>query len=85
MSEQVMTWGLLSVELLAMGGLWVVGKRRWWGWLLVLVSSLAWAGYGLAQGTYAFVVMSGLWAAMHIRNMLLWRRLDAQESAAATF
>lgn len=80
MSEQVLTWSLLAIELVAMAGLWVVGRhRRWWGWALVLLSSLAWAGYGVLQGTYAFVVMSSLWGAMHVRNMVLWRRLDAVE------
>lgn len=79
MDEQVMTWLLLSVELVAMAGLWVIGRyRRWWGWALVLLSSAAWAAYGVAQGTYAFVVMSSLWGAMHIRNMLLWRRLEGE-------
>ncbi len=81
MTEQTWSWLLVGFELLAIGGMWLVGARKWWGWGMVLASSLPWMVYGLIFSKHGFIVMSSLYILTHSRNLVKWRRAHRAESS----
>ena len=81
MTEQTWSWLLVGFELLAIGGMWLVGARKWWGWGMVLASSLPWMVYGLIFSKHGFVVMSTLYILTHSRNLVKWRRAHHAQSS----
>ncbi len=68
-----MTWMLLAVSV---AGLWTIGNKRIYGWLISLASEVLWLAYGITSAQYAFVVMAVVFAAVHVRNWLKWRGDD---------
>lgn len=82
MSETTWTWLLLGFEFVAIGGLWLVGARRWWGWGLVLASSLPWLTYSLVFDKPGFTAMSLLYIVTHTRNLTRWRRQERRQPPA---
>lgn len=72
MSEEVWSWVLAGFEVGAVCGLWFVGQRHWWGWGIVLLSSIAWLVYAITFHVPGFIIMSLLWGATHSRNMVKW-------------
>ncbi|MFM8810967.1 MAG: hypothetical protein ACKOEK_02135 [Actinomycetota bacterium] len=82
MSEQTWSWLLVGFELLAIGGMWLVGARKWWGWGMVLASSLPWMVYGMIFSKHGFIVMSSLYILTHSRNLVKWRRQHTRETSS---
>jgi hypothetical protein len=82
MSEQTWSWLLVGFELLAIGGMWLVGARKWWGWGMVLASSLPWMVYGLIFSKHGFIVMSSMYILTHSRNLVKWRRQHTRDTAS---
>ena len=77
MNEAGWGWALLGAELaglLAMSQL--VGRRQlWWGWLIVfLCVSVPWLTYSLTTARWSFLILSILWAIVHLTNANKWRR-----------
>ena len=83
MSETTWTWMLLGFELFAIAGLWLVGARKWWGWAMVLASSLPWFTYSIVFNKPGFTAMSLLYIATHTSNLYRWRKQTAQPPATA--
>lgn len=81
MTEATWTWILVGFELVAIGGMWMVGARKWWGWGMVLSSSLPWMVYAIVFNKPGFVVMSSIYIVTHSNNLYRWRKkhkVDAQ-------
>lgn len=84
MSENTWTWMLVGFELIAISGLWLVGARKWWGWALVLASSLPWFAYSVVFDKPGFTAMSLIYITTHISNLYRWRRMDRAGQPPAT-
>lgn len=63
---------LAGFELGAVAGFFVVGYKIWWGWAIVLLSSIAWLVYSITFNKPGFIVMSIIWGVAHTRNMIKW-------------
>lgn len=68
------TWVLFAFELLGVSGMWVVGKKKWWGWAIVLLHSIPWFIYSIIYDKPGFIAMSLLWWTINFVNMMKWRR-----------
>jgi hypothetical protein len=75
MSEQVWTWLLFVFELVGITGMWVIGKKIWWGWAIVLVHSFPWFIYSVIYDKPGFIVMSLMWWSVNFLNMMKWKNL----------
>jgi len=73
-NEAAWTWILLGFEFVGITGMWLVGARKWWGWGMVLTSSIPWLVYAIVFHKPAFVAMSCIWIVTHSRNMVRWRK-----------
>lgn len=78
-SETSWTYLLFVMEIIGVFGMWHVGEKRWWGWLIVLLHSFPWAVYSVVFDKPGFILMTLLWWTMHFRNMVKWRSQSRTE------
>lgn len=55
-------------------GIYVVGKKNMWGWLVLCVNECIWIAYALATKQYGFIVMALSYAAVYIKSYIQWRK-----------
>lgn len=78
MSDAAWTWLLFVMEIVGVTGMFVVGKKIWWGWLIVLLHSIPWFIYSIGHDKPGFIAMSLMWWVTHFYNMVKWRRENNQ-------
>jgi hypothetical protein len=64
-----------ALSLVSLAGLWATGSKHRWGWIVGFISEFPWIVYGQASHQYGFIVMSAIFAVVHIRNWLKWGSL----------
>jgi hypothetical protein len=69
-----------SLTLTGIAGLWLI-PRHWWGWAFYLLNEVLWLCYGLSIHSTPVIVMSLIWGAMGVRNLLLARSLSHAEGS----
>ena len=75
-AETIWTWVLFAFEVIGISGMWIVGKKVWWGWAIVLSHSIPWFIYSLIYDKPGFIAMSFMWWIVNATNMLKWRKED---------
>jgi len=78
-SESFWTWVLFLFEIVGISGMWMVGRKVWWGWAIVLGHSIPWAIYSVSYERWGFVAMVGLWWSVNSVNMVRWKREAIRE------
>jgi len=73
-AETTWTWVLFAFEVVGVTGMWLVGRKLWWAWAIVLVHSVPWLAYSLIYAKPAFVAMSLCWWVVNFVNMRKWKR-----------
>ena len=73
---QYWSWILAAV---GVTGIYFVGRKTIWGWLVLLINECIWIAYALATDQYGFIFMATAYSIVYIRSYLLWRRDEAQE------
>jgi nicotinamide riboside transporter PnuC len=63
------SWALEGIGLL---GAFVVGRKRWWGWVILLVNTVLWGVYATESHQYGFMVASFFYAPLYARNLIKW-------------
>jgi hypothetical protein len=71
---QYWSW-LLAV--IGVGGIFLVGRKTIWGWLILCVNECIWIAYALATKQYGFIVMAVAYALVYVKSYMQWRRDDA--------
>jgi len=65
------SWLLAAV---GVTGIFLVGKKVVWAWLILLVNECIWIAYALSTKQYGFIVMATAYAAVYIRSYIHWKR-----------
>lgn len=55
-------------------GIYFVGKKTIWGWLVLLVNECIWIAYALSTKQYGFIVMATAYAAVYIKSFIQWQK-----------
>lgn len=76
-AEHLWTWVLFLFELIGVFGMYMVGRLKWWGWLIVLTHSVPWFIYSLFYGKPGFIAMSFMWWTVNFLNMRKWYKNQA--------
>jgi len=76
MSEVMWTWLLFLMELVGIGGNYLVGNKRWQGHLVLALHSFPWVVYSLLFEKPGFIAMWILWQSVYWRNLFKWRKED---------
>lgn len=67
------SWWSWALCIFGSAGLLVVGKKYWWGWLVLLANETLWIAYGWKTGQYGFIVAAIIYGAVYINNLTKWR------------
>jgi len=62
------------LEGVGLAGAFVIGRKHWWGWLILLCNTVIWAVYGIRSHQYGFAIASAFYAPVYARNLWKWRR-----------
>ena len=67
-----------SYVLAAVGvtGIFFVGRKTIWGWLILLTNECIWIAYALATKQYGFILMATAYSAVYIKSFIGWRKED---------
>jgi hypothetical protein len=71
---QYWSW-LLAV--IGVAGIFLVGRKTIWGWLVLCINECIWILYALATKQYGFIVMAVAYALVYVKSYMQWRRDDA--------
>lgn len=74
--EQLWSWLLAAV---GVTGIFFVGKKTIWGWLVLLTNECIWTAYALATKQYGFIAMAIAYASVYIKSYIAWKK-DAKIS-----
>ena len=83
MPQQIHGDNMWSWILAAIGvtGIFLVGRKTIWGWLILCVNECLWIAYALATKQYGFIAMALAYAAVYIKSYIHWRNDDAISEA----
>jgi hypothetical protein len=73
MTETDWTWILFAAEIYGLTGMYLVGKKLWYGWAIVLTHSIPWFIYSIIYNKPGFIAMSLMWWTMYTINMIKWK------------
>lgn len=66
-------WSWL-LAVVGVSGIYFVGKKTIWGWLVLLVNECLWIGYALITQQYGFIFMALAYATVYMKSYLEWRK-----------
>jgi hypothetical protein len=72
------SWVLAAI---GVTGIFLVGRKTIWGWLILCVNECLWIAYALATDQYGFIAMAIAYAAVYIKSYIHWRNDDAISEA----
>lgn len=72
-----MYWSYLLAAV-GVTGIFFVGRKTIWGWLILLVNECIWIAYALATKQYGFILMATAYSAVYIKSYIGWRKEDKQ-------
>lgn len=70
-----MTWSWILAAI-GVTGIFFVGRKTIWGWLVLLVNECIWIAYGLSTKQYGFIFMAVAYAAVYIKSFIHWNNED---------
>jgi len=68
---EIWSWVLAAI---GVSGIFFVGQRSIWGWLVLLANECLWIVYAVTTQQYGFIFAAIAYATVYIRSYLHWRR-----------
>jgi hypothetical protein len=66
-------WSWL-LAVVGVSGIYFVGKKTIWGWLVLIVSECLWVGYAISTKQYGFIFMAIAYATVYLKSYLAWKK-----------
>lgn len=66
------------LAVIGVAGIFFVGRKTIWGWLVLLFNEVLWITYALITDQYGFIFSAIAYAIVYIRSYILWR-LEAEK------
>lgn len=70
----MMEWWSWILATIGVSGIFFVGQKTIWGWLVLLANEVLWTVYAIATEQYGFIFSAVAYAAVYIRSYLHWKR-----------
>ena len=64
------------LSIIGVTGLWFVGRKRWWGWLIAFTNECLWIVYALTTEQYGFILGAVAYMIIHAHNTRKWLQDD---------
>ena len=68
---QYWSWILAT---LGVTGIYFVGRKTIWGWLVLLLNECLWIIYALTTKQHGFIVAAVAYAVVYIKSFALWHK-----------
>jgi hypothetical protein len=65
------SWILAAI---GVSGIFFVGQKSIWGWLVLLANECLWIVYAITTQQYGFIFAALAYATVYIRSYLHWKR-----------
>lgn len=62
------------LAVIGVAGIFLVGRKTIWGWLILCVNEVLWIIYALHTDQYGFIVSALAYAAVYIRSYIHWKQ-----------
>lgn len=83
MSSWLIHYGSWCLAPFGLLGMYVVGLKKRWGWVLSMTTQALWATYAIGTGQYGFLIGTVSYFAVYLKNWLGWRRPAADPLSRA--
>lgn len=70
---ELWSWILAAI---GVTGIFFVGKKTVWGWLILLANECIWIAYAINTKQYGFIISALAYAGVYIRSYIHWKRED---------
>ena len=67
---ELWSWVLAAI---GVSGIYFVGRKTVWGWLILLFNEIIWIAYAVITTQYGFIVSAIAYAVVYIRSYLHWK------------
>lgn len=74
-------WWSVLLAVIGLTGLYIAGRKSYWGWAIGLASQILWVVYALVSDQWGFILSAAGYGAIYLRNLLRWLAEDRQEAA----
>lgn len=82
LAEFLITYGSWCLAPFGLLGMWVVGQKKRWGWVVSMLTQSLWAFYAVGTGQYGFLIGTLSYFVVYLRNWLRWREPEPEEAPA---
>lgn len=65
------SWVLAAIGVF---GIYFVGKKTIWGWLILLANEVIWIVYAVSTKQYGFIVSAIAYGIVYVRSFIHWRQ-----------
>lgn len=72
--KQLLPWLTSAVTLY---GMWVIGNKKWYGWLVGLGNQALWIATSIAFAEWGLLPLSACLVVLYTRNLIRWRKVPA--------
>lgn len=76
MSDWLISYGSWCLAPFGLLGMYVVGLKKRWGWVLSMTTQALWAFYAVGTGQFGFLIGTVSYFAVYLKNWLGWGRAD---------
>jgi hypothetical protein len=66
------------LSIVGVSALWLIGRRRWYGWLLAWCNECIWVAFAVATQQYGFILGAIVYGTINMANAIVWKR-DAKK------
>lgn len=73
MADWLIDYGSWCLAPFGLLGMWVVGLKKRWGWVVSMTTQSLWAFYPIGTGQYGFLIGTLSYFVVYLRNWLHWR------------
>jgi hypothetical protein len=70
------SWVLAAI---GVTGIFLVGRKTIWGWLILCINECLWIAYALATKQYGFIVAAIAYGIVYVKSFIHWKRDERLE------
>ena len=70
-------WSYL-LAFIGVSGIFLVGRKTIWGWLILCVNECLWIIYALTTKQYGFIIAAVAYGIVYVKSYIGWRRDEVQ-------
>lgn len=67
-------WWSWLLMLVGVTGLYVAGRKSYWGWFIGLAAQVLWLVYAIATRQWGFLVSCFAYGGIYLKNLIAWRK-----------